>query len=179
MSEPGSPEDDDLFADAMRGVSRMEHDGPDPHRKKIKPVPLPREVQADDEDLVDKGGDVPNFFEVRKPGIQIRLFQDLQRGLIPPEASVDLHGMRVSDARGAFRRFMRQSLEGGRRSVRIVHGKGLGSEGSQSILKQRTYFWLLQMDDVLAFCSAPRWDGGTGATYVSLRRKRRLPTRSR
>ena len=39
------------------------------------------------------------------------------------------------------------------------------------MLKQKTYQWLLQSDAVLAFVTAPRWDGGSGATYVLLSRK--------
>ena len=55
----------------------------------------------------------------------------------------------------------------------IIHGKGQGSKDQQPILKQKTNQWLRQRDEVLAFCSAPRWNGGTGATYVLLSRKHR------
>ncbi|MHB8428784.1 MAG: Smr/MutS family protein, partial [Acidiferrobacterales bacterium] len=37
-------------------------------------------------------------------------------------------------------------------------------------LKGKVNSWLRQKDEVLAFCSAPRQDGGTGAVYVLLRR---------
>jgi DNA-nicking Smr family endonuclease len=79
--------------------------------------------------------------------------------------------MRVSEARRAFSRFLGASLRRGLRCVRIVHGKGRNSPDSQPVLKQKTYQWLLQSEAVLAFVSAPRWDGGSGATYVLLSRK--------
>ena len=102
--------------------------------------------------------------------MQKRVYGDLQRGVISPEATLDLHGMRVAEARGAFLRFLVQSLHAGRRCIRIVHGKGRRSDGTQPVLKQKTNQWLRQRDEVLAFCSAPRWDGGTGAAYVLLKR---------
>lgn len=37
------------------------------------------------------------------------------------------------------------------------------------VLKQKVNLWLRQRQDVLAFCSALRRDGGTGALYVLLR----------
>jgi DNA-nicking Smr family endonuclease len=56
--------------------------------------------------------------------------------------------------------------------VRIIHGKGRGS-GEQPVLKQKANQWLRQKDEVLAFVTAPRWDGGTGAVYVLLSGKYR------
>jgi DNA-nicking Smr family endonuclease len=38
------------------------------------------------------------------------------------------------------------------------------------VLKNKLNAWLRQRDDVLAFCSAPAHDGGSGAAYVLLRR---------
>jgi DNA-nicking Smr family endonuclease len=103
----------------------------------------------------------------RRPGIQNRRFHDLQRGVIEAESTLDLHGLRVREAKPALARFLNHSLETGRRCVRIIHGRGRGS-GKQPVLKQKANQWLRQKDEVLAFVSAPRWDGGTGAVYVLL-----------
>ena len=47
------------------------------------------------------------------------------------------------------------------------------------MLKCKVNYWLRLREDVLAFCSATRGDGGTGAAYVLLRNpnkaKRRAP----
>jgi DNA-nicking Smr family endonuclease len=37
------------------------------------------------------------------------------------------------------------------------------------VLKQKLNLWLRQREEVLAFTSAPRHDGGTGAAYILLR----------
>jgi len=170
MSERSGKEDDDLFQEAMSDVKRLRHEGAEPYRKRLRPEPLPREPEPEEDQLADLAIDTPEYLDFRRPGIQIRLYNDLRRGLIEPEATLDLHGMRVVDARGALLRFLAQSLKSGRRCVRIIHGKGRGSANDQPVLKQKTNQWLRQREEILAFCTAPRWDGGTGAVYVLLKR---------
>ena len=169
MSEHGK-DDKDAFREAMEGVKKLDQDMPDPFRRRRRPVPLPREPEEEDAQLVDIAIDTPEFLDFRRPGVQKRVYGDLQRGVIAPEATLDLHGMRVVEARSALARFLVQSLRNGWRCVRIVHGKGRRSGDAQPVLKQKTNQWLRQRDEVLAFCSAPRWDGGTGAAYVLLKR---------
>jgi DNA-nicking Smr family endonuclease len=53
--------------------------------------------------------------------------------------------------------------------VRIVHGKGHGSIGKQPVLKGKVKGWLVQKDEVMAFCQAREHDGGGGALIVLLR----------
>jgi len=55
------------------------------------------------------------------------------------------------------------------RCARIIHGKGIRSSSAQPVLKQKVNYWLRLHDEVLAFCSATRGDGGTGAVYCLLR----------
>ncbi len=165
----------DLFIEAMSDVQRLESDSADPFRKKRRPVPLNLPVgDEDDDEFADLSIQTHDFLDFCRPGIQKRVYQDLQRGVIEPQASVDLHGMRVAEARPVLAQFLKQSLQAGRRCVRIIHGKGRGSQEQQPILKQKTNQWLRQKEEVLAFTSTPRWDGGTGATYVLLSRKHRL-----
>lgn len=84
---------------------------------------------------------------------------------------LDLHGLRVVEARLALAGFLAHAIRHRLRVVQIIHGKGYRSEDRQPILKQKINQWLRQRDEVLAFCSAPRFDGGTGAAYVLLSRK--------
>ncbi len=173
MNSEDKESDDEfsVFRKAMQGVKPLEHDRASPWKQRRRPLPLePREEQAPGEEFADTQEDTPDFLEFRRPGIQHRLWSDLQRGVLEPEATLDLHGMRVRDARQALGRFLNQSLSARRRCVRIIHGKGRGSS-QQPVLKQRLNQWLPQKKEVLAFCSAPRWDGGTGAVYVLLSRK--------
>ena len=103
------------------------------------------------------------------PGVQDATFRKLRRGLYHVSAELDLHGMRTGEARAAIVHFLAGCLDRGVRCARIIHGKGLRSKGEGPVLKQRLDGWLRQRDDVLAFCSARREDGGTGAAYVLLR----------
>lgn len=171
-----SDDKDSLFHEAMADVTPLQDDRIDHVRKKRRPVPLNLPVgDEESDDFADMNIETGDELLFQRPGIQNRLFQDLRRGYIEPEASLDLHGMRVVDARQAMGRFLQQSLQRQRRCVIIIHGKGQGSKEQQPVLKQKTNQWLRQRDEVLAFCSAPRWNGGTGATYVLLSRKHRPP----
>ena len=163
-----------LFRAAMQDVRPLQQDRAAPWKPRRKPLPLRFEEEQPGDEFADTALEAPEFLEFRRPGIQNRLFRDLQRGVIEPQATLDLHGMRVDDARRALGRFLDQSLKARRRCVRIIHGKGRGSD-RQPVLKQRVNQWLPQRREVLAFCSAPRWDGGTGAAYVLLSRKWREP----
>lgn len=167
-------EDDAAFRAAMEDVEPMRTGRAPPYHKRRRPEPLNLPVgDEDQDDFADLAIETGDFLEFRRPGIQHRVFHDLQRGLIESESTLDLHGMRVREAKPALARFLNFSVEKGRRCVRIIHGKGRGSDGQQPVLKQKTNQWLRQRAEVLAFVSAPRWDGGTGAVYVLLSGKQR------
>jgi DNA-nicking Smr family endonuclease len=161
------------FRAAMEDVKPIEDKNAAPFHRKRRPVPLDLPTGDEDKDeLQDMAIETGDFLEFRRPGIQNRLYQDLRRGVIEAEGNIDLHGLRVREARSALARFLNHSLATGRRCVRIIHGKGCGS-GAQPVLKQKVNQWLRQKDEVLAFVTTPRWDGGTGAVYVLLSGKYR------
>jgi len=175
MTNGDKKSENDLFREAMGDVKPMEQDQAALYRKRHRPEPLNLPVgDEDEESFADLNIETPEFLDFMRPGVQNRVYRDLQRGVIEPEATLDLHGMRVNDARQALGRFLSQCTGAGRRCVRIIHGKGRSSDASQPVLKQKTNQWLQQRAEVLAFCAAPRWDGGTGVAYVLLSRKARL-----
>ena len=108
--------------------------------------------------------------EFHRPGLQLRQWQKLRKGQIPWVLAVDLHGVTRAQALGAVERLIRQAQEEQVNCVRVVHGKGQGSEGLT--IKAELDHWLRRHDQVLAFCSALPADGGAGALYVLLRRSR-------
>lgn len=166
-------DDEQAFRDAMQDVEPLGARRQDPYRRRRRPEPLNLAVGDDEDDLADLAIETADFLEFRRPGIQNRVFRDLQRGVIEAQGSLDLHGLRVHEAKPALLRFLNHSVSVGRRCVRIVHGKGQGSGGHQPVLKQKANQWLRQRAEVLAFVTAPRWDGGTGAVYVLLSGKYR------
>jgi DNA-nicking Smr family endonuclease len=90
----------------------------------------------------------------------------LKRGHWRAGAELDLHGLRVEQARHAVIGFLDECLGQGIRCVRIVHGKGYGSQGMSPVLKDKARAWLAQKPEVLAFSEAPEREGGSGALLV-------------
>src|SRR5690625_5916207 len=58
------------------------------------------------------------------------------------------------------------------RCALITHGKGVG-RAQPALLKSCVAHWLPQFQEVLAFHSAQTAHGGTGATYLLLRKSER------
>jgi len=95
--------------------------------------------------------------------------RNLRRGQWPAGAELDLHGLRVEQARHAVLSFLNECLEHGIRCVRIVHGKGYGSQGLEPVLKDKVHTWLVQKSEVMAFSQASEREGGAGALLVLMR----------
>jgi len=166
-------EDKALFKQSMTDVKKIKANTPSPFQKKHRPVPLNIPIdKEEDNTFMDVDISTTDILSYQQAGIQNRLFKDLGRGYIKPEGTLDLHGRRVEEARKILTRFLDDALQHQVRCIRIIHGKGRGSENNQPILKQKTNQWLRQHESVLAFISAPTWDGGTGVVYVLLSRKR-------
>jgi DNA-nicking Smr family endonuclease len=105
----------------------------------------------------------------RRDGVGVDVVRRLRRGQWTVQAQIDLHGKRVDEARAALVEFLADSQRRGRRCLRIIHGKGLGSIAREPVLKGKVLRWLVQRDEVLAFCQARPNDGGAGALLVLLR----------
>lgn len=185
----GSPvarEDDECsFATAMADVRPLRADArvdaPAPTTLTTRTV-----VDEDTEalhvlsDLVAGNGhfdisDSMEYVEGAVVGLDPRVLRRLRRGELAYQAMIDLHGMSAAAARSEVERFIAQSLAAGHREVLIVHGRGRNSKDNVPVLKERLKSWLARGRtgrDILAFTSARPADGGTGALYVLLRRRR-------
>ncbi|HKP57612.1 MAG TPA: Smr/MutS family protein [Polyangiales bacterium] len=89
-----------------------------------------------------------------------------------PEASLDLHGLRVNQVGPAIERFVRSHQRRGARHVLLIVGKGLHSEAGVSMLGPAAIDALssgLAAPWVIAFASAHTQHGGNGALAVLLR----------
>ena len=104
-----------------------------------------------------------------RPGVPSAAVRKLKRGGWVLRAELDLHGMTGDQARLAVATFLHDCLRREIRCVRIIHGKGLGSKNRVPILKHKVRHWLMQRDEVLAFCQARQVDGGAGAVAVLLK----------
>ena len=117
-----------------------------------------------------EAGDELNFL---RDGLGTDTLRKLRRGHWLIQNDIDLHGMIVAEARPALVAFLNECLRDGLRCVRIIHGKGLGSKNGEPVLKRKVASWLMQRDEILAFCQARRTEGGGGAAVVLLRGARR------
>lgn len=106
----------------------------------------------------------------QRPGIQHGVFRKLRLGHYPIEARLDLHRMTVDEARREVFGFVQDCLRYGIRSVIILHGKGERNPDGVALLKSHLAKWLPELEDVMAFHSAQRHHGGTGAVYVMIRK---------
>ena len=87
------------------------------------------------------------------------------------DAECDLHGHTVAEAERALQRFIRDCQDSGKRWVLIIVGKGLHSPGGKGTLKAEMVDALSKRAParfVLAFRTAPRHLGGTGALVARL-----------
>lgn len=152
---------------------------------KAAPEPVARQRALDDaavlRESVSDEIDVDSLLETdetlsyRRSGIGIDVVRRLRRGHWSLQGEIDLHGLRVDEAREALGGFLRDALKHQLRCVRVVHGKGLGSKDRQPVLKGKVRAWLVQREEVVAFVQARPADGGSGALIVLLAPHHRSP----
>lgn len=182
---PQSPSRHDraLFLAQLEGVSPL---APRHQRVELqlpRPRPEPRQRDQDEaaalrESLLaplspDDRLEIDESDAFIRPGVPRRVLSDLRRGRWTLQGELDLHGLNREQARKVLSGFLHDNLQRGRRCVRIIHGKGLGSPGREPVLKKLSRHWLSQREEILAYCEAKPQDGGGGALVVLLRAPRR------
>jgi DNA-nicking Smr family endonuclease len=181
------------FLSAMDGVTPLKAPAkriipppPGPNDFNCEPVNEDREVVQHLSDLVRGSAEFDTsfsdeFIEGHVKGLPDKYFRSLKDGALPIEDRLDLHGCSLGEARAALSKFISDNSFLGRKTVLIIHGRGLRSPGKNPVLKSNLENLLLKTSIkkyILAFSSAKPCDGGTGASYVLLRnsrRKRRAP----
>jgi DNA-nicking Smr family endonuclease len=143
------------------------------------PLPIPRQRLADEyaalqESLSDEFNvetllDTDEALSFARTGVGPDVIRKLRRGHWVIQNQLDLHGMRRDEAREALAEFLRYAVKRGQRCVRVIHGKGLGSVNKEPVLKGKVRSWLVQKEEVIAFCQARAADGGAGALVVLLK----------
>ncbi len=112
------------------------------------------------------------YMEGAVTGVGRKVLRRLKQGRFPVQDHVDLHGLTREEARVQVREFLVDCRSRGLRCVLVVHGRGLNSPSSCSVLKEQIPVWFSSgpaRKMVLAFATARPYDGGAGAVYVLLR----------
>jgi DNA-nicking Smr family endonuclease len=179
-----SENDKDLFQREMRDVTPLKHDprvnNPPPAVVRRAPGESESEAIAELYDLVTGRSDfditdTDEYVEGCIAGTDTRLVRKLRQGEFSRQAALDLHGMKADEAYPEIEQFLAHAARAGIRCVLVVHGRGNNSPGHFPVLKDRLKQWLTRgrlAKMVLAFSSARPHDGGLGAMYILLRRKR-------
>ncbi len=113
--------------------------------------------------------------------IEPKLRKRLGRGRIEIDGTLDLHGMRQDEARGALTRFLSARFARGARTILVITGKGLKKVNGdpttiveRGVLRTMLPIWLNAPElrpMVAGWDQAAQGHGGEGAWYVRLRRE--------
>ena len=185
-SHPGADADDlSVWQRYTRDVKRLGGARPQPLRPiapgpglgpglglGLEPTPqLPPRPQAPAQPAIVTEPKAPGV----APGLDHRTLASLKRGRIPPQATIDLHGMTQAAAHRVLAPFLARAQADGKRSVLVITGKGYGTDGTIGVLKAAVPRWLNEPGlaaRILGFCHAPAALGGEGALLILLRRLR-------
>ncbi len=174
------PEDADLFARAVSDVAPVRAGGRD-----LSPPPTAKErPQHADRALADfLAGKIEfalehtdEFIEGHVLGLDPLVLAKLKAGHYSHEGHLDLHGQNMEQAFAAMTRFLKAAYQEGKRNVVLVTGRGRNSPGGDAVLRERVQSWLTRdpfKRVVLAFCTAQPKDGGAGALYLLLRKRKK------
>lgn len=122
-------------------------------------------------DLFDVEGllDEDPSMSYARDGVGPDVVKKLRKRHWPIQDELDLHGLTRDGARDALTDFLHRANRRGVRCVRIIHGIGYGSPKGEPVLRSIVHSWLVQKNEVIAFCAAGRSDGGHGALIALLR----------
>ena len=170
-----SPDELDLWHRATHDTVRLGH------RRARSPAAPPSRSPAPPQPSTPRPAPVsksapppPELSHGRSAGLDKRSAERLKRGRLAVEATVDLHGLTQAEAHDRLDAFLEESVRQGRRCVLVITGKGMWREGA-GVLRQLVPRWLNERPNrarVLAFDHAQQRDGGAGALYVLLKRRR-------
>lgn len=138
-----------------------------PARQKLEKSPPVKKTPA-----VSKTPAIPVLEKPPAKGFDRATETRFRRGQLPLEGALDLHGMTQTEAFDALYVFLSAAIAHGKRTVLVITGKGLRSEG---VLKKMLPLWLEEpklRPHIIAVSLAQPKDGGSGAFYLRLRRQR-------
>jgi len=178
-----TPEEHALWATAMRDavplpgrslIEAMTSAPPAPAPADPPAPPLPAPAPAPGRKHTYVHVTPPPLVPGHHPDVDGRTAGRLRRGKLEIDGRIDLHGMSQAQAHGALAAFVHRAWHEGRRCVLVITGKGsFSAEGG--VLRRAVPMWLGDAplrSMVLAVQPAQPRDGGDGALYVLIKRRR-------
>jgi len=181
LQEVNDNRDDDLFREAMSGVSPLSNDKAYHEDNSTASKPAAKKIAHYEEDEIEFHDPLSDELLVEEvepegtisfceTGIQKGVFRKLRSGQYRISDELDLHGTTIKQAKQILMYYLQETPQFESCCVRIIHGKGNRSGKNKPVLKTQVNHWLIEHERVLAFHSAKAKDGGTGAVYVLLRK---------
>ena len=171
-------EGDALFRASVADVTPLAKRNKFEHRR-APPRPIPVQRLRDERAVLrdslsdhipwETGTETGEELTFLRSGIAAQVLRKLRRGHWVIQDELDLHGLNSQEARALLVDFLSYCKGRGLRCVRIIHGKGLRSKNREPVLKQKVANWLMQRNEILAFCQARQTEGGSGAVVVLLK----------
>lgn len=182
-----APEEPVAFSEEMAriGVRKLKVPEREAPRPTVPPVEEPPVPVGDADLFVAALGQLDTVFcdrfpeeDEAVPTAAPRRLKLLDRGKLMPEATLDLHGLSRDEALERVGHFLANAAYHGRKTLLIVTGKGLRSEG-EPVLRAAVERYLAGegRTRVAEWGRAPRQFGGDGALAVFLKSAEKLPPR--
>lgn len=110
------------------------------------------------------------IFAYKKDGVQEGVYRNLRLGKYQLDATLNLLGKTLVEARSQLFLFIEDCHQRGIRTLLIQHGMGRNSKPHPAILRSYVFKWLPLMPAVLACHTAQKHHGSCSATYVLLKK---------
>ena len=152
-------------------------------RADVGRAPVDREALARARRLAEKGQDLDfSGFSTDEPPMlaadallewqrdgfkRVKRHLDVER--FDADYRLDLHGRTVEQSALAIQEMLERARKYRWARLQIVHGVGRRSAEGKPLLKSYVNKWLREVDDLIAFASARRRDGGAGALNILTR----------
>lgn len=166
-----------LFEIAMRDVTPLKR-----RKARAKPAPPPVVAEPPPMQVGRRTAYVPLPLatpppraparKTAEPGLDRNTARRFERGELPIDSAIDLHGLTQARAHEALDGFIAGAVKAGARVLIVVTGKGKQGEG---VLRRQVPEWLKlgpHASRILRLAPARVRHGGEGAYYVLLRRNR-------
>ena len=170
-----SKPDGNVLERAFADVTPLRHKSP----KRIAPTPVTKPAPIHGQGVAEHPPKQPlrvdresNGLVVgRRPSTHGSILDTLEDPELRVQDECDLHGLTKSEAERVVSRFVRRMQREGKRWVLVVVGKGNHSPGGEATLRAHVVEALSERAPsrfILAFRTAPRRLGGTGALVLRL-----------
>ena len=174
-----SPDDTHLFAKAMDDVAPLRSRGrevPPPVKAPTPTRTVPVVENFSSSSITFSLEYTEEYLQGHILGLAPVILSKLRAGSFSHEGHVDLHGHNMEQAYAQLVLFIKHAYQNGKRHLIVVTGRGKNSPNGTGVLRERVHAWFTRdpfKRVVLAFCSAKLGDGGAGALYVLLRKRKK------